>query len=162
MARSKNHSKKSDHKPAQRDRSPIASPRLLSPTPSPFTVSRTLPALVRKPAMPALPLVEDRRRFNPEQRNQPAKTVSGRLAPIILSDRPRQPKTKLGKLAKALYGPEVHSQTKAAVTFAVPSSTIVCLRRQRRKEVLFAAQKTGSGSRAKKRNRSWLSKISCR
>lgn len=131
--------------------------------PSPLVVSRTLPALVKKAVQPALVQVEDRRTFHPDQRNRPAKTISGRTAPITVGNRPRKkPETPGARLARLRFGPKVHSQTKGHLTFAVPSETIVCLRRKRRKEVIFAKNKAGKGSRKPNRTRSWLSKISCR
>lgn len=151
--------KKHDHKPVQRDRSKIAKPRLLSRSPSPNPVS--LAPLPKSPQVAApLRQVEDRRTFNPEHGNRPALTIAGTPAVITVKSRPRpKPKTKASRAQVNRFGTLQPSQTKAAVTFAAPAATVVCIRRQRRKEVLFAKGKTSSRGH---RRRSWLSKISCR
>lgn len=159
MAKSKNSKTKKLHAP--RDNSPIASRRLREHMPSPsVTISRTLPeikARVREP----LQQVEDRRTFHPDGKNRPALTKTGRPATVIAANRPR-PKAK-SKAQVNRFGPTVHSQTKGVITFEAPKETVVCIRRHRRKEVLFAKKRTGKGGR-RNRNpvRTWLSKISCR
>lgn len=150
---------KRDHKPAQRDLSRIAKPRLLSRQPSPNPVSSG-PSLSRPSAAAPLRQVEDRRSFHPEAANRPALSLAGTPAVITVKSRPRpKPATRSARAQVNRFGSVQPSQTKAALTFAAPAATVVCIRRQRRKEVLFAKGKTSSRSH---RRRSWLSKISCR
>ena len=155
MARSKNHKTQKPNPP--RDHSPIARQRLRVDTPSPsVTLSRTVYApAVREP----MRMVEDRRMYHPEAENRPALNVRGQPARIIAANRQR----KGSQAQKNRFGPKVHSQTKGILTFEAPKETLVCVRRHRRKEVLFAKKRTGkSGRRNRNPVRSWLSKISCR
>lgn len=46
--------------------------------------------------------------------------------------------------------------------FNTPSAVGVCIRRKRRKEVLFALNRAGKGSRSRKRRRNENSDVSCR
>lgn len=146
-----------------RDHSPIANHRLREPKPSPrpVSLSRTVFTPPAAPPREDLRLVEDRRTFHPEQANRPAKLRSGLPAPVTVTNRTRdKPRTKSARAQINRFGVKVHSQTKGILTFAAPKETLVCVRRQRRKEVLFAKKRTGSGNRNPKRT--WLSKISCR
>lgn len=46
------------------------------------------------------------------------------------------------------------------IAFSAPAETLVCIRRKRRKEVLFAKRKTGKGGQRRPRRTPW-SKIKC-
>lgn len=46
-------------------------------------------------------------------------------------------------------------------SFAAPGSTLVCVRRQRRREVLFARRRTGKGGRARRRHFNFNSWVKC-
>lgn len=129
----------------------------------------TLPPPLPSPRLsPKAPLleVEDRRQFHFDSAQRSAKTVLGTPAAIKVSDAPRPgrnvPSSKKSVRAQSnRYGPNVHSQTKGKLVFAEPDRVVVCVRRQRRKEVLFAKKRAGkSGLRKPRFN--WMSKISCR
>lgn len=110
---------------------------------------------------PSLVQVEDRRRFHPENKNRPALLKTGLPAPVTVVNKARpKPKTRKQLAQVNRFGAVQPSQTKAVVAFAAPRETVVCVRRQSRKEVLFAKGKGGGGKRPPKRT--WLSKISCR
>lgn len=47
------------------------------------------------------------------------------------------------------------------VKFNVPQEVALCVRRKQRREVLFAKRRTGKGSRARRRRRTYWSNISC-
>lgn len=109
-----------------------------------------------------LRMFEDRRTFHPEGRyNAPVRTVFGTPARLTVVDRNY---TKTGPFSRAsVVSAPARSQTKAALAFSTPGSVVVCVRRQRRREVMFALQKTGRGAGKQKRpRRTELSKISCR
>lgn len=157
MARSKGKSTTSSHSSysrPRRDHSTIAKPSgLLAVSPSPL-------APVVTPRRSVLPPSTDRRFFHPEKRDQPAKSIAGTIAPITVKNRPVPRTHKFRKLAVVRFG-SAPSQTKAAPAFVAPQTVAVCIRRKRRKEVLFAKKRAGKGGMRKPR-RSWLSKISCR
>lgn len=47
-------------------------------------------------------------------------------------------------------------------SFAVPRKVELCVRRHRRREVLFAMRRTGKGSRAVRRRRNYYSGVTCK
>lgn len=103
-----------------------------------------------------LQVIEDRRLFHPLRAYSPSKRVSGSPARIVVADRlPTKRQTA------SAHHRRIRSQTKGVLTFAEPRETLVCIRRQRRKEVLFASG--GAGKRNKRRpRRNAFSSISCR
>lgn len=134
-----------------------------------FQPSPSLPN-VTFPTRPVLTHVEDRRSYHPEGGNRPAKTVHGRPAVITTVNKARAAAdwanlpSKVAKARHAVinrFGAKVYSQTKGIRAFAVPTETIVCIRRQMRKEVLAAKRKLGGGNK-RHGKLSWTSKISCR
>lgn len=114
-----------------------------------------------QPSRPRIDLrpVEDRRVHHPDGVNRPALTTGGRPAPVTVVNRPRSKTAP--RVQKNRFGSAVASQTKGVLTFAAPDQTAVCIRRGRRKEVLFAKGKAGRG-RMRPGRRTWLSKIGCR
>lgn len=59
--------------------------------------------------------------------------------------------------------PNINNYDLGGFSFGDPSLVAICLRRQRRREVLHAYRRTGKGSgRNKKRRRTWHSSISCK
>lgn len=62
------------------------------------------------------------------------------------------------------FGAKVISQTKAHLGFHIPEAVLVCIRRKKRKEVMFARKKAGFGKRLFRKPRvlTWLSRIACR
>lgn len=132
-------------KVTRRDTSAIASDRLRS------LLAFSLP----RRSGPTLLEVEDRRQFNPGVLR--ARTISTR--PAVTSMRappPRKPargKARRRKVPSLFRGPEIHA-------FEIPRSTLVCVRRAVRKEVLHAKRKAGKAVRRPKRNA--LSAVSCK
>lgn len=161
MAKGKNRSTSSpsDNSGSRRDPSvrstrsrSIANFQLPVFQPSPF---------VQLPVLPETRLldVEDRRVFHFDGPNRPALLDDGRPSKVRLRDRPKN--RNRVKPQAYRFGPKVYSQTKAILAFAEPDRTVVCIRRQTRKEVLFAKKRAGRGG-MRRPKRSWLSKISCR
>lgn len=136
----KKHKSKSTYSTSRRDTFVIARPRL--------------PVALPRSRVSPLILFEDRRRFHPSGIFAPAKTLHGSLR-FNLKDR---------HYATVKPSPfnsfPRRSQTKAALAFHAPNRVLVCVRRRRRKEVLFAQRKTGRlGQRRPRRN--LYSSISC-
>lgn len=102
-----------------------------------------------------LQIFEDRRVFHPLNTFANPITIGPRdSARVVVRD--------LNK-ARKQPGYKTPRQTKGILTFAAPDKVVLCVRRQRRKEVLHAIRKTGSGAgRQKKPKRNYWSKISCR
>lgn len=132
-------------------RLPLSPPYSLSP----YDYSRQL-SFDFKSALRAL---EDRRTYHPEGDFRPAQTFRSPRYRIVVADRPRmsrRPKDPL-RLSRSLY-----RGTKATLAFEAPQEVAICIRRQRRKEVLHAKQKTGRGKGKQRRpRRNAYSKISC-
>lgn len=95
--------------------------------------------------------VEDRRDYHPLGRFRAARQLSGH--PV---ERNVIKPTRLNKARPFL----AHS-VPIGIKFKAPKKTALCVRREQRKEVLFAKKKTRAGSRGKK-HRNWYSSISCR
>lgn len=88
----------------------------------------------------------DQRRFNPVKKHlRPARTILGTQAPTR--------STVKSNLSRKLY--ETH-------TFTLPKKTAVCIRRQSRKEVLFATGKGGKRHNNRRSRRNQHSYISCK
>lgn len=129
--------KKKRHRSEQRDLStPVASLPAVRPI-----VSR--------------PLVSDRRLYHP------AKEV----APVYS---PRKSQRRILEVPKNVSLP---SRKKAAAskrsrgykfTFAVPRAVELCVRRAKRRQVLFAMRRTGKGSRKLRRRRNYWSGVTCK
>lgn len=94
--------------------------------------------------------VEDRRRYSPERPRVP------------LTRRGTQARTILKNVNKPLPGfVPVFDFPEPVAAFESPSETLVCVRRQQRKEVMFAKRK--AGKRGQKRPRfNQFSKIHCK
>lgn len=115
---------------------------------SSLTRPLALPRLIRdpRPVGVARRFVEDRRLYDPRRSFRPARMVDGRKAGPLVAGR-----SPSGR--PAFLSPRVE--------FPDPKRTLVCVRRQERKEVLFAKKLTRRGSGGGKR-RTWLSDIVCR
>lgn len=96
-----------------------------------------------RPFSSHLNLIQDLRTFDFEPGTRPARLFSGQ--PATVGFVPNVNKSKPGKPAK-LYG---------QMAFTAPTETLVCVRRSRRKEVLFAKKKTGKGGQRKPRRSTW-------
>lgn len=86
--------------------------------------------------------LEDRRQWHPEGPKRPARALSRSASRLMPT-----------KSYTAAIG--------RGVRFAVPGKVAICVRRERRREVLFARRQTRRGSGAPKR-RNWFSAVSCR
>jgi len=86
--------------------------------------------------------IEDRRTYHPERAARPARSLSKPRHRLVT---PHQ------KGRRIPYG----------VRFDDPVTTFVCVRRNTRRQVLFAKKKTRKGSGARRRRRSWFSDVQC-
>jgi len=124
----------------------FSAPRVFSPS---VLISR--PALRQLVASTLLREIQDRRQFHPDRPYAPAGVFSGVYQRKII-DRPvRAPNGFLSPsvdIAPGRFG------------FAVPEKVAICVRRKRRREVLFARRGTGKGSRAR-RKYNYFSTINC-
>lgn len=134
-----------------------STPRVRTFQPS-FRVTPTTDwrSILNRPSRVSLQEVEDRRLFHPLGMFAPPKTVGGSPAGIVVRNKPPTPRQRASS-----FHNKVRSQTKATLTFAEPSRTVMCIRRKERREVLFA--KGGAGSRRMRPpKRTPWSDISCR
>ena len=101
------------------------------------------------------PLVSDRRLYHP------AKEV----APVYS---PRKSQRRIVEVPKnvSLAGRKKAAAPKRArgfkFSFAVPREVELCVRRARRRQVLFALRRTGKGSRRVHRRRNYWSGVTCK
>lgn len=87
--------------------------------------------------------IEDRRRFHFDP-VKPARTVKGTLA-----------RTRLAK------APQTH-RLPYTLNFVAPKRVAICVRRQTRKEVIFAKGRAGGGRKRRSPKRNAYSSISCK
>lgn len=98
---------------------------------------RPPPVLLPVPVMPAAVVeVGDRRLWQPDRSTRPPHAVRPGASRVVAGARPE------------------------ALRFADPQLVAICVRRQVRREVLFALRKTRKGSGARRRKNFW-SAISC-
>lgn len=121
--------------PGERDASDIANLGLLDGLPFAGSVAPLLE-------------VEDRRQFTPAV-YRPARTFRG-WARLGLSGSARPNRVKPARVDLG------------RVSFSAPGSTVICVRRSRRREVLHALRKTGRGSGGGRKRRNEFSSVSCR
>lgn len=115
-------------------------------------------SLVARPLLPAivirpldLRVFEDRRTYHPD-RLRPPLTVSRRDQRKLLDVATR---------GAVRSQPPLHRPARSVLSFAVPKKVLICMRRERRRETLFALGRTGRGARSVKRRNEW-SAVSCR
>lgn len=111
--------------------------RLLLPRPTPFR---------------DLSVYEDRRVYHPDP-VRPAAGFLGQRHRLVL---PQVTKKPVGNGQRASF-----FQNRNRISFASPSSVLICVRRERRKEVLHALGKAGKRGQRKPRQSAY-SDISCR
>lgn len=107
-----------------------------------LTVTLRSPSRIARPSRHLnLRMIDDLRSFDFEPASRPARLFSGGIASV---------------------GPVPTSKTSQArgrvpyqIAFSAPGETLVCVRRKRRKEVLFAKKKTGKGGQRKARWSKW-------
>lgn len=89
----------------------------------------------------ALLLIEDQRAFDFGPDIRPARSTSGNIASVGADYAPTKQKGR--------------SRVPYQIAFNAPSETLVCVRRSRRKEVLFAKNKTGKRGQKRARWSKW-------
>lgn len=107
---------------------------------------------LRSPILRATRLtgMDDRRTFDFEPQTRPAKLFTGSTASITVTSttQKRKSPSKGARLGRA------------QLAFTLPGETLVCIRRRRRKEVLFAKRKAGRAGQRRPR-RSPFSGVKC-
>lgn len=112
--------------------------------PNPYDMSRQM-------AFGFLRSVEDRREWHPEGPQRPARSRSRAFHRLVLAQPAARPKA----------GVDVRAGVDSRIAFS--RGTMICERRKRRREVLHAIGKTGSGQKRQKRPVwNYYSSISCR
>lgn len=96
--------------------------------------------------------LEDRRLYHPLGKQRPLKTLRSEAARIKIAEPVRS-------LRKPVTGKKLHDLP-SGTSFRAAERVPLCVRRHRRREVLFASQKTGAGARSKKHRNQWSS-IKC-
>lgn len=109
------------------------------------TIARS-PLLRTRNFVPDLRLFEDRREFYPDL-FRPARGVFSRSADIVVAE-PRK------RSARA------DLSVPFRLSFRSPSHVVMCARRHRRREVLFAYRRTGKGAKSRRR-RNEYSDVRC-
>jgi len=99
---------------------------------------------------PQLTLLEDRRRFYPDDFRPPAAIYKSATQPVARLSYSKRPGVKYSFRPK---------QTKAVIAFKAPEAVAVCVRRKVRKEIMHAMGKAGGKVRKPKHNS--LSKYRC-
>lgn len=113
-----------------------------------LTANRRLPLQLLTP----LSVFEDRREWNPEGDNAPARSFNKSRHRLVSI--PRRPRKSVAYIKPNFYTPDV-------VAFHAPRKVLICVRRKRRKEVMFALNKAGkAGQRSPRFNE--YSEVSCR
>lgn len=100
--------------------------------------------------------ISDRRTWHPEGVYRPASSFNRYQHTLTVRPVPRQQVVS----RSSHYTPYV-ARSRALVRFENPDRVLVCVRRQRRREVLHALRKNGRRGQKPPR-RSWYSSISCR
>lgn len=113
------------------------------------------PSAVRNYVPKPVVLVSDRRAFHPRGETAPLSSPRKSQRRVVEKVVVSQPnRNKMGRAGK----PAHHYK----VAFSVPRKVELCVRRQRRRQVLFAMRRTGKGSRAVRRRRNYWSGVSCK
>lgn len=129
----------------RRDVSTIAKAAVISSRPA-----LPLKSLSR-PRLNLLPF-EDRRSYHPLQAYAPPATLGYRSARRIVERHP---------LAKRKVRPGVsYTPGRSVLAFAVPDKVAVCVRRARRREVMFASGRAGKRGQRRPRRNYWSS-VAC-
>lgn len=109
---------------------------------------------------PKLSQIEDRRTWHPQGKTRPARSFQSSQHKLkIATNRHTSPRsTNPVHLKKAAARAAALPHR---VQFDAPQKVLICVRRQQRKQVLFALRKTGKGARAKRHRQSYFSSIGC-
>lgn len=95
----------------------------------------------RAPIGTTLSAIDDMRSFDFEPATRPARLFSGATASVNVT---QSPKKQIGR-----------GRVPYQIAFQAPAETLVCVRRYRRREVLFAKKKTGKGGQRRPRRSKW-------
>lgn len=139
-------SRKRRNRSEQRDTFPIANYVAVRPTPS---YSRPSFVTLARPRV-ALSEIEDRRTYHPLDFFRPARSFNRSQHSLVV----KQPAKNKDRFSGLRGLP-------TAIQFHAPKKVLVCVRRQRRKEVIHALKKTGKGAAKRLRRRSYYSNIHC-
>lgn len=101
--------------------------------------------------------LEDRRLYYPD-RARPARGLSKGATVIGISPVPQRSRNKGDRKSAA----KLLSRVIDTFKFSSPKSVALCVRRHKRREVLFALKRSGKGSRSRRRRRNEFSDVSCR
>lgn len=133
-----------------RRRREVITVRSAMPSPSLTSLLRTFPTLDGPRHLSRD--VEDRRRYHPLADYAPPLTFRGVPAKVQVKQKFSRPHKMAG-----FSTPSVPKR----VAFTAPKKVLVCVRREQRKEVLFALRRTKKGSGSKK-FRTPFSEVSCK
>ena len=111
--------------------------------------STPLARLQRTDLAQVLRQIEDRRLHHPERFDRPALNFRGMPAPVVVG------RSSAKRSTKPVTWPS------HVIRFEVPKDVLTCVRRSRRRQVMFATKKTGAGAKSPRRF-SWRSKLSCK
>lgn len=96
--------------------------------------------------------IEDRRTYHPDGPSRAARSYDRPTHTLVLPVHPKNVNKRAGRASSALP---------KTVQFQAPKRVLVCIRRNARKQVLFALNKTGKGARSRKHRKSEYSSIRC-
>lgn len=113
-------------------------------------VTHTAPKLNLRP-------VEDRRTWHPQGKKRPAASLDAPRHRLVVSSKPLSHPAP-SRRAKPSVARATLPHT---VQFAAPARVLICIRRKKRKEVLFAKKLTGKGARARRHRQSEYTGVKC-
>lgn len=116
-----------------------------------YTTPQFRPTPVHPIRSSALREFEDRRTFYPTV-IRPAATFSSPNHRLVAVDRSYFKRPRVQTTPRWNFQTQM-SGTKASIAFAEPTRTLICVRRQQRREVLHALNKTGHGTGATRYSR---------
>lgn len=132
-----------------------------------YIARRSLPVSTPKSTysyvrLPSLTEFEDRRRWYPSSYTEPARSFSAPRSRLTVVSRVSHPRT-VGRVDASRSLSSAWSQTRATVAFAEPRRTVLCVRRNIRKEVLHALDRVRPGGSGRSRSH-WTewSSVRCR
>lgn len=156
--------RRSSNETRERDTFDIANRRLFSD--DNYNYPRT-----KAPRPPFELSLEDRRFWHPEADYRPALVSPGKRARVVETFSPSVPVVSSESWARAVPGkpspssrprggPTFGRPPRAQFQFVNPDRVAVCVRRERRREVMFAKKLTRKGAGGAKR-RNWWSDVKC-
>lgn len=109
---------------------------------------------------PKLTQIEDRRTWHPDGKTRPARSLNKSQHRLVIatnrhtSPRSTNPVHTKKAATRAAYLPH-------QIQFQAPKQVLVCIRRKKRKEVLFAKKLTGKGARARRHRSTEYTGVKC-